>query len=291
MKRTLFLVSDRTAITVETLVHTLMTQFDDPPERRITLPFVDRQAKVVAAVQQINSAADQDGMPPLVFSSLIDAGHREELKRCTGIVFDFFDAFLQPLALAMGLPPKEAAGLSHGMGEPREYDERVAAVNFALNYDDGVRLRNLEDADIVLVGVSRSGKTPTCLYLAMHYGVRAANYPLTEEDFKRHGLPDPLRQHKTKLFGLTISPERLQRIREERRPGSNYASLPVCRKELMEAENLFKLNDIPYLDSTAISIEDLPLQQTRLAGALCGYPGGDPPPAKRRQPLAAYCRA
>ncbi|MFM1891703.1 MAG: hypothetical protein RLZ44_780 [Pseudomonadota bacterium] len=257
MKRTLFLVSDRTGITVETLVHTLMTQFDDPPERRINLPFVDHRSKVVAAVQQINTAAEQDGMPPLVFSSLIDAGHRTELKKCNGIVFDFFDAFLQPLSQVMGLRPKETAGLSHGMGEPHQYDERVEAVNFALNYDDGVKLRHLEQADIILVGVSRSGKTPTCLYLALHYGVRAANYPLTEEDFERHGLPEKLREHKDKLFGLTISPERLQRIREERRPGSKYASLAVCRKELVEAENLFKLNDIPYLDSTTISIEEM----------------------------------
>jgi regulator of PEP synthase PpsR (kinase-PPPase family) len=257
VKRTLFLVSDRTGITVDTLVHTLMTQFDDPPERRISLPFVDNQAKVIAAVQQINRAAEKDAAPPLVFSSLIDAGHREELKKCAGIVFDFFDAFLQPLSTVMGLRPKGTAGLSHGMGELSQYDERVDAVNFALNYDDGVKLRNLERADIILIGVSRSGKTPTCLYLAMHYGVRAANYPLTEEDFERHGLPEKLREHRHKLFGLTIAPERLQRIREERRPGSVYASLAVCRKELIEAENLFKQNDIPYLESTAISIEEM----------------------------------
>ena len=257
MKRTLFLVSDRTGITVDTLVHTLMTQFDDPPERRISLPFVDNQAKVIAAVQQINRAAEKDGVPPIVFSSLIDAGHREELKKCGGIVFDFFDAFLQPVSQVMGLRPKEAAGLSHGMGEPNQYDERVDAVNFALNYDDGVKLRNLEKADIILVGVSRSGKTPTCLYLAMHYGVRAANYPLTEEDFERHGLPEKLLEHRDRLFGLTISAERLQRIREERRPGSSYASLAVCRKELLEAENLFKANNIPYLESTSISIEEM----------------------------------
>lgn len=257
MNRTLFLVSDRTGITVETLVHTLMTQFDDPPERQITLPFVDNRAKVLAAVQQINAAAEADGRPPVVFSSLIDADHRSELKKSRGVVFDFFDAFLKPVAIEMGLVPTQAVGLSHGMGEPNRYDERVEAVNFALNYDDGVRLRNLEKAEIILVGVSRSGKTPTCLYLAMHYGVHAANYPLTEEDFERHGLPEKLRAHRQKLFGLTISPERLQKIREERRPGSEYASLKVCRKELMEAENLFKLHSIPYLDSSAISIEEI----------------------------------
>lgn len=257
MNRTLFLVSDRTGITVETLVHTLMTQFGDPPERHITLPFVDNPSKVRAAVHQINAAAESDGVPPIVFSSLVEAGHRAELKQSRGVVFDFFDAFLGPLSLELGMTPQQAVGLSHGMGEPKRYDERVEAVNFALNYDDGVRLRNLDKAEIILVGVSRSGKTPTCLYLAMHYGVHAANYPLTEEDFERHGLPEKLRAHRHKLFGLTISPERLQKIREERRPGSAYASLKVCRHELSEAENLFKLNSIPYLDSSAISIEEM----------------------------------
>jgi len=258
MNRTLFLISDRTGITVETMVHTLLTQFDDPPERHITLPFVDNLSKVNAAVQQINRAAEHDGTPPLVFSSLIIAEHRNALKKeCKGLVFDFFDAFLPQLSKAIGLVPKETAGLSHGMGATDEYDERVSAVNFALNYDDGVRLRHLEKAEIILIGVSRTGKTPTCLYLAMHYGVMAANYPLTEEDFERHGLPEKLIEHKHKLFGLTISPERLQRIREERRAGSKYASLSVCRTELLEAENLFKMNDIPYIDSTAISIEEM----------------------------------
>ena len=258
MNRTLFLISDRTGITVETMVHTLMTQFDDPPERRITLPFVDNLSKVNAAVQQINRAADHDGSRPLVFSSLIIAEHREALKRdCKGDVFDFFDAFLPQLAKAIGLKPKETAGLSHGMGAIDAYDQRVSAVNFALNYDDGAKLSHLEQADIILIGVSRSGKTPTCLYLAMHYGVLAANYPLTEEDFERHGLPEKLRAHKVKLFGLTIAPERLQKIRAERRPGSRYAVLARGRTELLEAEHLFKMNSIPYIDSTAISIEEM----------------------------------
>lgn len=257
MNRTLFLVSDRTGITVETLVHTLMTQFDEQPVRTVMLPFVDNQAKLQAAVDQIDAAAERDGASPIVFSSLIDADHRKHIKASKGVIFDFFDAFLGPLAREVGLKPKEAAGLSHGMGEVSRYDDRVEAVNFALNYDDGARLHDLDRADAILIGVSRSGKTPTCLYLAMHYGVRAANYPLTEEDLKRHGLPKSLQEHRERLFGLTISPERLRMIREERRPGSSYASIAQCRLELREAENLFKMYNVPFLDTSAISIEEI----------------------------------
>lgn len=257
MKRTLFLVSDRTGITVETLVHSLVTQFNDPVERRITVPFVDNSAKVNAAVQQINQVAADDGLAPIVFSSLINAQHRQQLKECEGVVFDLLETFLQPLSQVLGMPPKEEVGLSHAMGEPTTYDARVEAVNFALNYDDGVRYRDLGRADIILLGVSRSGKTPTCLYLAMHYGALAANYPLTEEDFKRNDIPMPVREHENKLFGLTITPERLHNIREERRSGSKYSAIGTCRKELQAAEALFKTHNIPYLDSTSISIEEM----------------------------------
>ncbi len=257
MKPTLFLVSDRTGITVETLVHSLMTQFDDPVGRRITLPFVDDVAKVNAAVQQINQVAQEDGVAPIVFSSLIDARLRQVLKTSTGVVFDFLETFLPPLAQVMGLSPKEEIGLSHCMGEPTVYDARVEAVNFALSYDDGVRLRDLDRADIILLGVSRSGKTPTCLYLAMHYGALAANYPLTADDFERNALPTALLAQRDRLFGLTIAPERLRKIREERHPNSNYASLATCRREMQAAEALYKAHRIDYLDSTAISIEEM----------------------------------
>ncbi len=257
MKRTLFLVSDRTGITVETLVQSLIAQFDDPVERRITLPFVDTPAKVNAAVQQINQIGADEGILPIVFSSLIDPQLREQLKTCDAVVFDFLETFLQPLSQVLGKSPKGEIGLGHAMGEPTIYDARVEAVNFALNYDDGIRLRDLGRADVILLGVSRSGKTPTCLYLGMHYGALAANYPLTEEDFARNDIPEALKSYREKLFGLTIAPERLHKIREERRPDSSYSALATCRKELLAAEALYKSLHIPYLDSTAISIEEM----------------------------------
>jgi len=257
MPHSLFLISDRTGITVETLAHTLLTQFENAPEHQVTLPFVDTVAKVEAAVRQINAASHLDGEPPLVFSSLIDREFREVLKGCNGTVIDFFEAILDPVAEAMGEAPRGRPGLSHGQGNQNSYDARLAAVNYSLRYDDAERLDGLDMADVVLLGVSRSGKTPTCLYLSLQYGLRAANYPLTPEDFERGGLPKALQGLKGKLFGLTIAPERLQRIREERRAGSSYAAAARCRDEVRRAEDLYRANDIPWLDTTSISIEEI----------------------------------
>lgn len=257
MPRSLFLVSDRTGITVETLAHTLLTQFEHAPERQIRLPFVDTLEKVEAVVQQINAASHSDGETPLVFSSLIDPDFRERLYASDGVVIDFFAAVLDPVAQALGQAPRGRPGLSHGQGNLASYDERLAAVNYSLRYDDAERLDGLEQADVILLGVSRSGKTPTCLYLSLQYGLRAANYPLTPEDFDRGGLPPALKGLTGKLFGLTIAPERLQRIREERRPGSTYAELSRCRDEVRRAEALYRAHHIPWLDTTTMSIEEI----------------------------------
>jgi regulator of PEP synthase PpsR (kinase-PPPase family) len=257
MQRSLFLVSDRTGITVETMVHSLLTQFDRVPAQQVSLPFVDSTEKVEAAVLQINEAAEADGMSPLVFSSLIHPEHRDLLRTSRGQVFDFFELLLEPVAEALGQRPRGQPGLSHGMGNQASYDQRLAAVNYSLRYDDAEQLEGLDQADVVLLGVSRSGKTPTCLYLALQFGLHAANYPLTPEDFERGGLPLALKGLGQKLFGLTIAPDRLQRIREERRPGSNYASKNRCRDEIRRAEVLYQTHSIPWLDTTTMSIEEI----------------------------------
>lgn len=257
MNRAVFLISDRTGITVETLVHTLLTQFEEERFERVMLPFSDSPEKIHAAVQQINAAAERDGMPPLVFSSVVEARAREALRGSRGILFDFFDAFIGPLEAVLGRESAHAVGRSHAMGNASAYDDRVEAVNFALSYDDGARLKNLDAADLILLGVSRSGKTPTCLYLALQYGIRAANYPLTEEDFERNALPPTLEPHRRILFGLTITPERLQQIRLQRKPDSGYASIVGCRQEVHWAEALYRAQGIPSLNTTAMSIEEI----------------------------------
>jgi regulator of PEP synthase PpsR (kinase-PPPase family) len=264
--RTLFILSDHTGITLEHLVKTLMSQFDDDCCERMVLPFLNSTAKIDAALREIEAAVREDEAPPVVFSSIVDETLRARLRGANVAMFDIFDTFLPGLSQAIGIETHAHVGRSHGMGDQGHYDRRVDAVNFALNFDDGSRLRGLEKADLILVGVSRCGKTPTCLYLAMQYAVRAANFPLTEDDFLLGRLPDAMGQHRERLFGLTISPERLSRIREERRPGSEYASLSKCREEVSAAEDLFRSNAIPFLDSTSVSIEELSIEIMQRVG-------------------------
>jgi regulator of PEP synthase PpsR (kinase-PPPase family) len=269
--RTLFILSDGTGITLEQLVRTLFSQYDDLQLNRVVRPFLDSVDKIDAVVAEVNRAAAQDPHRPVVFSSVVDVTLRARLRETEAEIFDVYDMYLAPLSQALGLPHTEHVGISHGIGDVGQYDRRIEAVNFALNYDDGSRFKGLDAADLILIGVSRSGKTPTCLYLAMQYAVRAANFPLTEDDFLNGAMPKPLQTHAGHLFGLTIAPERLHRIREERRPGSEYASLAQCRSEVSAAEGLFRSYGIPYLDSTAVSIEELAIEIMQRVGVERAY--------------------
>jgi [pyruvate, water dikinase]-phosphate phosphotransferase / [pyruvate, water dikinase] kinase len=273
MKRSVFFLSDRTGITAETLGHSLLTQFEGVTFRKTTLAFLDTVDKAHQAVAKINNAAAQDGAKPLLFSTLLDEEVREIIDTSDGMLFDFFDAFINPLELELGVHSAHAAGRSHGMGVYSDYKSRIDAVNFAMGSDDGNTLRDYPNAEVILVGVSRSGKTPTSLYLALQYGIRAANYPLIDEDLDSPRLPDSLRPFRDKLFGLTIAPERLQQIRSERRPDSTYASIQQCRYEVRAAEAMLRAENIPYLDTSAVSIEEIAttmLHQTGLKRRLYG---------------------
>lgn len=257
MKRPVFFVSDRTGITVEMLGHTLLTQFEEVEFERINCPFVDNAEKVAAVVGQINRAAERGEGRPLVFSSLVDPALREQASRCAGIFLDLFDTFISPLETELGVQSSQSVGRSHGMGVYATYKTRMDAVNFVLANDDGASTRHYPDANIILIGVSRSGKTPTCLYLALHYGILAANYPLTEDDFGASRLPETLAPYRNKLYGLTIDPGRLQQIRTERRPNSPYASAEQCRFEVKAVEEMYQREKIPFLDTSAVSIEEI----------------------------------
>jgi len=267
MKRTVFFISDRTGITAEMLGQSLLSQFEGMDFDKINCPFTDSAEKAAAVVGQINQAAQNNGCRPLVFSSLVDPELREQVTQSDGVLYDLFDAFIHPLELELGIQSSHAVGRSHGMGVYATYKRRIDAVNFTLANDDGATTRHYPDADIILIGVSRSGKTPTCLYLALHYGIFAANYPLTEDDLGTNCLPKALAPYRDKLFGLTIDPGRLQQIRRERRPNSPYSSAEQCRVELQAAEALYRHEHIPFLDTSAVSIEEIAttiLQKTSL---------------------------
>jgi regulator of PEP synthase PpsR (kinase-PPPase family) len=256
-RRSAFFISDRTGITAEMLGHSLLTQFEQVEFSETTLPFIDSADKAQAAVEEINAAGLRDGVRPLVFSTLVDPDIGIVVTKANALVLDCFQIFIAPMEAELGIRSSHAVGRSHSVADSSGYFRRIDAVNYALSYDDGQSTKELENADVILVGVSRSGKTPTCLYLALQYGVRAANYPLIPEDFGAMKLPSTLNRLRRKLFGLTILPDRLHQIRSERRPGSQYASLPNCAAEVREAEALMRNEAIPYLDTTKRSIEEL----------------------------------
>lgn len=255
--RTVFFVSDRTGITAELLGRTLLTQFQGTVFNKITIPYVDTVEKAHEACIQIDQIAAQDAPKPLVFSTLIQPATRAVIAASHALVLDLFEMFIRPMENELGIESSHVLGLSHGISDHIAYNDRMDAVNFSLNHDDGISTANFSKADVILLGVSRSGKTPTCLYLAMQYGVRAANYPLTPDDFRDKQLPKLLHPYRSKLFGLTIVPERLSQIRNERKPASNYASLENCQYEVREAEKIFKSEVIPYLDTTTKSVEEI----------------------------------
>ncbi|MBL0123308.1 MAG: kinase/pyrophosphorylase [Betaproteobacteria bacterium] len=256
-RRTAFFISDRTGITVEMLGNSLLTQFDNVEFQRITLPFIDNMDKVHDALSQIEAARIESGKRPLVFTSLMSNELRAEVGNADAMVLDLFDRFIVPMEAELGVKSAHAVGRSHSAGNFKDYNHRIDAVNYTLAHDDGVTNRNLAEADIILVGVSRSGKTPTCLYMALQFGVKAANYPLIPEDLEKMKLPPSLLPLKHKIRGLTIMPDRLQQIRQERKPDSKYASLENCKWEIQAAETLMKNAGVTYLNSTTKSIEEL----------------------------------
>lgn len=265
-RRTVFFISDRTGITAETLGLSLISQFEDILFTQITIPFVDSIEKAKETTNRINQAHIADGLNPLVFATIINSDIRSILQHSHCYYLDFFHTFIPGLEHELNMHSVNVMGKFHGVGNRQDYNTRIESVNFALAYDDGARSQGYDSADVILVGVSRCGKTPTSLYLAMQYGVRAANYPLTEEDLKNHHLPKILVPYKEKLFGLTIDPKRLHTIRSSRKPNSQYATLEQCKHEVKVVEALFHQENIPYLSSTNLSIEELATKLMVISG-------------------------
>ncbi|MEW5769879.1 MAG: pyruvate, water dikinase regulatory protein [Pseudomonadota bacterium] len=255
--RPVFFISDHTGITAEVIGKSLLSQFPGQHFHLINIPFIDSLEKTEAAVRQIEAAWQQGGVRPIVFSTLTDPAARAIFQDCKALVMDIYGQFLGMMVGELGIQPLPKRGRAHGMKDFGTYHSRIDAVNFTLDADDGLSMGKYAAADLILVGVSRSGKTPTSLYMAMQYGLRVANYPLTPEDFEQPGLPARLVPHLDKLWGLTLTPERLAQIRAERRPNSPYAAIETCRAELREAETRMRAAGIPVVDSTHRSVEEI----------------------------------
>ena len=257
LRRTVFFVSDGTGITAQMLGHSLLTQFEGVEFNQVTLPFVDSVDKARDCLDRIEREVLRGNGQPIVFSTLVNNDLREVVRRANALFVDFFETFIGPLEAGLGVKSSHTIGRSHSATDKQEYKQRIEAINFTMAHDDGASHRELRDADVILVGVSRSGKTPTSLYLALQFGVKAANYPLIPEDFERNRLPEALHACKHKLYGLSIAPDRLQEIRHGRRPGSQYANPANCRFEVAQAETLMRREGIRWIDSTTKSIEEI----------------------------------
>lgn len=256
-ERPVFFISDHTGITAEIIGKSLLSQFPDEAFAHTSVPFVDSVDKALFAAQQVKQAWKESTIMPFVFSTLTDPGARSALATCEAVVMDIYGHFLGMMVAEIGHSATPLRGRFHGMQDTAGYGSRIDAVNFTLAADDGLGVEKYAHADLILVGVSRSGKTPTSLYMAMQYGLRVANYPLTPENFERPGLPDSLKPYRAKLRGLTLSPERLAKIRSERRPNSTYSDPRTCRQEIQAAENMLQAENIPIVDSTARSVEEI----------------------------------
>ncbi len=252
-----FIVSDRTGVTAETVSHSLLTQFPGVRFRTVAIPFVESDDKVNDAVSQINATAKEFGCRPLVFSTFVNDDHRDALQKANAVFFDIFQAFLEPLERELRVTSSHSAGIAHGMVDVARYSSRINALNYSVHCDDGINTTDYDRADLILLGVSRCGKTPTCLYLALHFGIHAANYPLTDEELETGKLPQVLRGYRGKLFGLTIDPVRLRQIRLERRRDGRYADLRRCRREVAQADALYRAEGLPVADATSMSIEEI----------------------------------
>lgn len=255
--RTVYIVSDSTGITAETFSHSVLAQFEGVPFRSVRVPFIDTLAKAEDAAARIDANARETGVPPIVFSTLVNPDILARVRQANGIFLDLFGTFVSHIEQALGLKSSHSIGRSHMAADSESYMRRIDAINFSLAHDDGQFINQLDKADVILVGVSRCGKTPTSLYLAMQYAVKAANFPLTPDDFERGTLPKTVAPYRDKLFGLSIQPERLAKVRNERRPNSKYADLEQCRYEVAEAERMMRREGISWLSTTTKSIEEI----------------------------------
>ena len=255
--RHIFYISDRTGNTAKAIGQSLLSQFDGLEVQSTLLPFTDTAEKVERVARQINEASENSPQKPIVFNTLVDPYHQQIIATTDAVIIDLYHQFTGLLENALQVDSSHATGMVHEKFEYSEYQSRIDAIEYATKYDDGVINKQYEDAKVILLGVSRSGKTPTCIYLAVNFSIKAANYPLTGEVLESGKLPKSLLEHLDKCIGLTLSPNQLYEMRQKRRLGSDYSSLSTCVHEIRLAEKLYDHYNIPTIESTATSVEEI----------------------------------
>ena len=258
--RRVYFLSNGTAITAETLGHSLLAQFPTLQFKTRTIPFINTEEKAVSVRHEIDSGVNETDELPIVIATMADPHLKQIITRSKALILDPFTEFLPRLEEMLAVESSNRGGISHRISNPSMYESRIDAIDFSLVHDDGGKTRNYHESDIILVGVSRTGKTPSCLYLALQFGLKAANYPITEEDMESDSLPEPIRPFKDRLYGLTTDAHRLVNIRQERRPNSRYSSMEQCRYELRAAEEMYHRHNIRCLNTTTMSVEEIAAQ-------------------------------
>ena len=258
--RRVFFISNGTAITAETLGHSLLAQFPALQFKTRTIPFINTEEKAISVMNEIDSGVNQMDEQPIVIATMADPHLKKIISRSKALILDPFTEFLPRLEEMLLVESSNMGGVSHRISNPSMYESRIEAIDFSLIHDDGGKTRNYHESDIILIGVSRTGKTPSCLYLALQFGLKAANYPITEEDMESDSLPEPIRPFKERLYGLTTDAHRLVNIRQERRPNSRYSSIEQCRFELRAAEEMYHKHNIRCLNTTTMSVEEIAAQ-------------------------------
>lgn len=264
--RHVYFLSNRTAITAETLGHSLLAQFPEIEFSSVTIPFVDSEAKANNIVNRIKISYERSGLKPIVISTMADEKISAIISLSDALIVDPFASFLPDLEQTLHAHSIHESGQSHRITNQSLYESRIEAIDFSMVHDDGMTTRKYDQADIIVIGVSRSGKTPTCLYLALQFGLKAANYPITEEDMDSEDLPVTIKKYRNKLFGLSTNAKRLAHIREERRANSRYASVEQCRFEVKAAEQMFEQYNIPFINTATMSIEEISTKVVESAG-------------------------
>ncbi|MBX2882344.1 MAG: kinase/pyrophosphorylase [Granulosicoccus sp.] len=258
MKRTAYIVSDRTGLTAEAMAHSLLSQFPNIEFHLETFTFIDDEQKATELVNRcrmIGQCADDNA--PMVFLTMVNEDLRALFFKAGIAVFDLFQTFIGPMEEFLGVKSSHTIGQSHGVQDEKAYTSRIAAVHFAMQTDDGMDVEHYRKADLIVIGVSRCGKTPASLYMSLHYGLYVSNYPLTGQELEFKRLPTVLEANKHKLFGLTIDPFRLLKIRQKRYQGSSYSDADTCQREIAQAESIYRTESIPYINSTTMSVEEI----------------------------------
>lgn len=257
IKRTAFIVSDRTGLTAEAMAHSLLSQFPTIDFQIETFTFVDNPSKTQELVDRCLRIREEHGIGPMVFLTMVNDDLRAQITAANIKVFDLFHTFIGPMEERLGVKSSHTIGKSHGVQDELAYTSRIAAMHFAMQTDDGMDSEHYRQSDLIIVGVSRCGKTPTSLYMALHYGLYVSNYPLTDQELEFKRLPEALTLQREKLFGLTIDPFRLLQIRQQRYHGSSYSDASTCMREIAQAESIFRSEKVPYLNTTSMSVEEI----------------------------------